>query len=137
MNSAGAQVEIRVDLTGGRVALVDLDGDGRIDTGDRFTGRSPVIDPASGESVGRAFSECIATTRVVVEQSKGTWVCTHVLALADGHITLQGEDPAGLREGAAYVLAVTGGTGLYRNALGEADAVDLEDRTELTIHLEP
>lgn len=134
VNSAGAQVEIRVDLTGSRLTFVDLDGDGRTDTGDRYTGRSLLVDPVSGERIGRSIGECIATTRIVVEQSKGTWVCTYVLALADGHIVLQGEDPAGA---GPYVLAVTGGTGLFRNASGEADAVDVEDRTELTIHLEP
>jgi hypothetical protein len=138
ITSAGAQVDpIRVDMTGGRVAFLDFDGDGRPDTGDRFTGRSPLVDPASGEPVGGAFSECIAMTRIVVEQSRGTWICTYVLTLADGHIIVQGKDPAGLRGGTPYVLAVTGGTGLYRNARGEADAVDVEERTEITIHLEP
>jgi len=132
--SAGAQVELRVDLTDGRVAFVDLDRDGRIETGDRVTGRSLVVDPASGERVGRGLGDCVAMTRIEVEQQRGTWACTHVLALAGGQIILQGEDPAGA---GPYVLAVTGGTGLFRNARGEADALDVEDRTELTIHLEP
>jgi hypothetical protein len=137
ISAARAQVEpIRVDVTGGRGALLDFDGDGRIDIGDRFTGRPQMVDPASEESAGRAFFECIAMTRIVVEQSKGTWVCTYVLPLADGHIILQGEDPAGA---GTYVLAVTGGTRLYRDARGEADAVDVAslDRAEFTIHLEP
>jgi hypothetical protein len=38
---------------------------------------------------------------------------------------------------ALVVLAVTGGTGTYKDARGEADAVDVEERTEITIHLEP
>lgn len=133
ITSAGAQEEIRVDVTGGRGAFVDLDGDGRIDTGDRVTGRSGVLDPVSGERVGRAFVDCVAVTPIVVEQQKGTWLCTQLLALADGHIILQGEDPAGI---GPNVLAVTGGTGVYRNARGEADQLDVEDRTEFTIHLE-
>jgi hypothetical protein len=133
VTSVGAQAEIRVGLTGGRVAFVDLDRDGRIDTGDRVTGRSLVADLATGERVGREFADCVAMTRIVVEQQKGTWVCTHVLALADGHIILQGEDPAGV---GSNVLAVTGGTGLYKDARGQADQVDT-DRTEFTIHLEP
>jgi hypothetical protein len=139
ITSAGAQGEpIRVDETGGRWAFVDLDGDGRTDTGDRFTGRSQLVDPISGEQVGRSFADCIATTRIVVERSKGTWVCTRVLALAGGHIILQGEDPAGFRDGEPYFLAVTGGTGSYSDARGEAEAVDVSDLgTELTIHLEP
>lgn len=132
--SAGAQEEpIRVDLTFDRMVFLDFDGDGRIDTGDRATGRPQLVDPASGERAGRVFAECIVMSRIVVEQSKGTWLCTYVLALANGHINLQGEDPAGP---GAYVLAVTGGTGLYKDARGEADAVDVEERTEITIHLE-
>jgi hypothetical protein len=133
MSSAGAQVGIRVDLTGARVVFVDFDRDGRIDTGDRVAVRSLVVDPASGERVGRGLGDCVAMTRIEVEQQRGTWACTHVLALTGGHIILQGEDPAG---SGPYVLAVTGGTGLYKNARGEADALDVEDRTELTIHLE-
>jgi hypothetical protein len=137
ITSAGAQVEpIRVDLPGDRVAFLDFDGDGQIDMGDRVTGRSRVVDPATGESVGRAFTDCVAMTRIVVEQQKGTWVCTHVLVLGDGHIILQGEDPAGV---GPNVLAVTGGTALFRNARGQADQLDASDpdRTEITIHLEP
>lgn len=135
ITSAGAQAEpIRVDLSGSHLASLDFDGDGKIDTGDRLSGRSSVVDPASGERLGPAFADCVAMTRIVVEQSKGTWVCTHVLSLADGHIILEGEDPAGA---GTYVLAVTGGTGLYKTGRGEADVADVEDRTEFTIHLEP
>jgi hypothetical protein len=136
--SAGAQGEpIRVDLgPGGRFAHLDFDGDGRTDTGDRSTGRGPVLDPATGDGVGRYFFECIATTRIVVEDQRGTWLCTIVLEMLDGHLILQGEDPAGVGPG---VLAVTGGTGLFSNARGEADFVDvsLDGPSELSIHLEP
>jgi len=132
--SAGAQgVPIRVDIPAGVGVLVDLDDDGRIETGDRFTGRSRVEDPATGDRVGRILFECVATTRIVVEQQKGTWLCTYVLELPDGHINLQGEDPAGV---GTHVFAVTGGTGLYRDARGEADEVDTEFAEEITIHLE-
>jgi len=137
--SAGAQagpirVEVRASDT--RLASLDFDGDGRIDMGDRVTGRAPVVDADTGEPLGRAFTDCVAMTPIVVEQRKGTWVCTHVLSLADGHLNLQGEDPAGA---GPNVLAVVGGTGLYRNARGQADQLDATDpdRTEFTIHLEP
>ncbi|MCI0634757.1 MAG: hypothetical protein L0206_12700 [Actinobacteria bacterium] len=70
------------------------------------------------------------------ERQQGAAVCTAMIQLADGDITLQGPDPASF---GASVFAVTGGTGLYRNARGEADVVDDPDpgRTEITIHLEP
>ena len=61
-------------------------------------------------------------------------MCTHVLELPDGHLNLQGKDPSGL---GSHVFAVTGGTGLYRNARGEADEVDTDIAEEITIHLEP
>jgi hypothetical protein len=133
--SAGAQGEpIRVNIPAGVGALLDHDGDGRIDTGDRFTGRSRLDDPNTGERAGRVLFDCGATTPIVIERQKGTWLCTYVLELPDGHITLQGEDPAGV---GSHVLAVTGGTGLYRNARGEANEVDTELAEEITIHLEP
>lgn len=135
LSVASAGAPIRVDLTPGSTTFLDLDGDGRIDRGDRFTGRQRLVDPATDERIGRASSECIAMTRIVVEESRGTWVCTYVLELPEGHILLQGKDPAGL---GPYVLAVTGGTAPYRNARGEADLVDVGfDLTEITIHLEP
>jgi hypothetical protein len=134
----GAQGEpIRVDLRAGdiRVALLDFDRDGRIEMGDRAVVRGPLVDPATGDRVGPSFWECVAMTRIRPELQRGMWVCTALLRLADGDITLQGQDPAGF---GASVFAVTGGTGLYRNARGEADVVDAPDpdRTEITIHLE-
>lgn len=138
--SVGAQAEpIRVDIRAGdgRVTILDVDGDGRFDQGDRVVFRVPLRDPETGDRVGRAFGECVAMTRVVrPELQRGTWVCTYLLRLADGDITLRGPDPAGY---GASVFAVMGGTGLYRNARGEADFVDAPDpdRTEITIRLEP
>jgi hypothetical protein len=133
--SAGAQGEpIQVTIPAGVGALIDLDHDGRIDLGDRFTGRSRLEDTASGDRVGRVLFDCVATTAIVIEQRKGTWLCTEVLEFPDGHITLEGKDPAGV---STHVFAVTGGTGVFRNARGEANEVDTEVAEEITIHLEP
>jgi hypothetical protein len=132
---AGAQAEpIQLHAPAGAGVILDFDHDGRIDTGDRATGRTPLEDPTTGERVGTALFECVATTRIVIEQRKGTWLCTYVVELSEGHITLQGKDPAGV---GTHVFAVTGGTGLYRSATGEATEVDTEDGEDLTIHLEP
>jgi hypothetical protein len=136
----GAQGEpIRVDQKFGdvRVARLDFDHDGRIEMGDRIAVRGPLVDPATGDQIGLAFWDCVAMTRVVrFEAQRGTTVCTALFELAGGDITLQGPDPAGF---GASVFAVTGGTGLYRNARGEADVVDVPDpdHTEVTIQLEP
>jgi hypothetical protein len=99
--------------------------------------RGPLVDPETGDRVGSAFWDCVAMTRVVsFEPPRGSTVCTALIRLADGEITIQGPDPAGF---GASVFAVTGGTALYRNARGEADVVDASDpdRTEITIRLEP
>jgi hypothetical protein len=114
--------------------LIDLDENGRIDTGDRVTGRSRLEAPDTGERVGRVIFDCVATTPIVMERQKGAWLCTEVLELPEGHLTLEGEDPAGM---STHVFAVTGGTGVYRNARGEAEEVDSEAGEEITIHVEP
>jgi hypothetical protein len=135
----GAQGEpIRLDQRFGdvRVTRLDFDHDGRIEMGDRIAVRGRLVDPATGDEVGLAFWDCVAMTRVVrFEAQRGATVCTALFELAGGDITLQGPDPAGF---GASVFAVTGGTGLYRNAGGEADVVDAPnpDRTEITIQLE-
>jgi len=135
VTSAGAQQEpIRVNIPAGVGKLIDLDHDGRIDLGDRVDGRSRLNDPATGDRMGRVLFECLATSQIVVEQQKGTGLCTYVLEFAEGDLTLQGEDPAGV---STHVFAVTGGTGLYRNARGEAEEVDTLVAEEITVHLEP
>ena len=73
-------------------------------------------------------------TRVVsFEPPRGSQVCTGLIRLTDGDITIHGPDPGGPG------LRRDGGTGLHRNARGEADVVDAPDpdRTEITIQLEP
>ena len=47
----------------------------------------------------------------------GLFRCSYLLSLEDGDIILEGLDPRGPGE---YTLAVTGGTGAYRDARGEA-----------------
>jgi hypothetical protein len=135
----GAQGEpMRVDLRSADAihALVDVDDDGRIEMGDRVAVRGPLVEPATGDPRGRSFWDCVAMTRIRFEPPSGRWMCTVLLRLADGDITLQGPDPAGF---GASVFAVTGGTGLYQSARGEADVVDAPDpdRTEITINLQP
>ena len=56
------------------------------------------------------------------------------LRLARGQITLQGRDPAGP---GSYALAVTGGTGRFRDARGQAAMEDFPNRTEFAVQLEP
>jgi hypothetical protein len=140
ITSAGAQGEpIRVDQRFGdpHFERFDFDHDGTSEMGDRIAVRGPLVDPFSGERVGLAFWDCVTMTRVVsFEPPRGSQVCTGLIRLTDGDITIQGTDPGGY---GASVSALTGGTGLYRNARGEANVVDAPDpdRTEITIQLEP
>jgi hypothetical protein len=140
ITSAGAQGEpIRVDQRFGdlRFERLDYDHDGTNEMGDRVAVRGPLADPFSGERVGLAFWDCVTMTRVVsFEPPPGLAGLHGSDPLTDGDITIQGTDPGGY---GASVFALTGGTGLYRNARGEADVVDAPgpDRTEITIQLEP
>src|SRR5262245_25431162 len=133
VTSAGAQGGIQVEIPDGGMRHVDLDHDGRIDKGERLSGRTRLNDPVTGTRIGSVLADCVATNAIVIEQQQGTWLCTATLDLADGHIVLQGEDPAG---DSTHVFAVVGGTGPYRDARGEADVVD-EGTALVTIHLEP
>jgi hypothetical protein len=137
MTSAGAQEEpIRLDQLEKTWVHNDFDGDGRFDMGDRVVVRGPLVDPATGDRVGQAQWECTAMTFVRVEAQHGTWLCTGLLRLPQGDLVLEGPDPAGFGDS---VFAVTGGTGPYRAARGEADVVDAPnpEHTEITLHLEP
>ena len=129
-------IEVELRTADATDALLDGDHDGRIDMGDRVMVRGPLTDPTTGDPRGRSFWDCVAATAIRFDPPRGRWMCTALLRLADGDITLQGLDPAGF---GALVFAVTGGTGAYRAALGEADVVDAPNpaRTEITIHLEP
>ncbi len=73
------------------------------------------------------------TATVDAPLGRGVWACSYVLRLADGQIALRGRDPAGL---GSYRLAVTGGTGKFRDARGQAEMEDLPRRTKITVELE-
>jgi hypothetical protein len=133
-SAGGAEQPITVVVTDIRGAFLDANRNGRAERVDRIALSGTLRDLATGDPVGRDFFDCVAMARIDFRKREGTWICTHLLELPGGHIILQGKDPAGV---GLNVLAVTGGTGLYRNARGQADQVDFPRRTEFTIHLEP
>jgi hypothetical protein len=90
-----------------------------------------------GQSIGSAAGIC---TLALVSEARLVGLCTTTIALADGSLTTQGsfeEDPS---QGPAGEIrwAVTGGTGRYAGAAGEAvgifrpdsDIVDWEIRLD-------
>jgi allene oxide cyclase-like protein len=90
----------------------------------------------NGRTVGTNAGSCTITT---VSESRLAVACTATLTLPEGQLTFQGasdEDPAVGPTG--FVWAVTGGTGRFADAGGEAtgtfrpgtDVVDLEVRLD-------
>jgi len=77
-------------------------------SGDLLTFHNPVFNAADASQVGRDQGEC---TRIVVGAS---WECTWTTFLPGGHLTVEGP----FFDTRDSVLAVTGGTGVYRNARG-------------------
>lgn len=77
-------------------------------SGDLLTFHNPVFDSADASQVGRDQGQCV---RIVAGAS---WECTWTTFLPGGHITVEGP----FFDTRNSVIAVTGGTGVYRNARG-------------------
>jgi allene oxide cyclase len=77
-------------------------------SGDLLTFHNPVFDASDSTRVGRDQGDCI---RIVPGRS---WECRFVTRLAGGSLTVEGP----FFDAHNSVLAVTGGTGVYRNARG-------------------
>ena len=88
-------------------AVVDTGAAGDT-SGDLLTFHNPVFNAADTNQVGRDQGEC---TRIVAGAS---WECTWTTFLPGGHLTVEGP----FFDARDSVLAVTGGTGVYRNARG-------------------
>jgi hypothetical protein len=82
------------------------------------------------ERVGTAYLDCWVGAATL--QIGRPYVCTHVLKLQDGSITTQGIDPRGRSD---VLFAITGGTGAYAGATGQAEYVDSETQTDIFIDL--
>jgi len=114
--------------TGGHDTFLDFANDG-LGFGDRLVAVSPLLDESQTRKVGTAYADCVIVSRV---QLGGTYDCTYVLELNGGDITTHGIDPQGASD---VLFAVTGGTGVYRGASGQAQYVDT-DITEINIDLD-
>jgi hypothetical protein len=77
-------------------------------TGDLLTFHNPVFGAGDKAKVGHDQGRCI---RIVAGAS---WECTWTTFLPGGHITVEGP----FFDTRDSVVAVTGGTGIYRNARG-------------------
>jgi Allene oxide cyclase len=78
-------------------------------SGDLLTFHNPIFDASDSARVGRDQGDCIR-----ISPQNGTWECRWVTRLAGGSITVEGP----FFDTHDSALAVTGGTGAYRNARG-------------------
>lgn len=81
------------------------------DVGNILTFANEVFNRADTEQVGTTQGSCV---RIVVGES---WECSWTTFLPKGQITVQGP----FYDTGDSVLAITGGTGKYRNARGEME----------------
>jgi allene oxide cyclase len=77
-------------------------------SGDVLTFHNPVFNAADSTKVGRDQGYCIRI------RAPGSYECNWTTFLANGHITVQGP----FFDTRDSVLAITGGTGAYRDARG-------------------
>jgi hypothetical protein len=133
---ATAQGDIHVVMRADSLTeqFVDLDDDGLLELGDRVEIRAKLFDAAATDDrVGSAFGTCLVE-REITPGVSGLWRCKYLLRLADGTITVDGLDPAGV---GVYELGVTGGTGAYSASNGEATLTDTHTKTEIEITFPP
>jgi len=120
-----------LDNEGAEFDPIDLGRKGE-SIGDRHIAALTLLD--DGEPAGRFHTDCL-----VVDDAYGGQMCTMVAMLAGGTLTFQ---TAGLHEefegveGRGQWAAVTGGTGKYAGARGEASLGEDED-SPFTITLLP
>ena len=99
--------------------------------GDRVAARGPLVDAGNTSTkVGRGYLDCLVVKNFA--GGHGLFDCSYVLQLDGGTLTLTGLDPPG--PGVAE-FAVTGGSGAYRNARGDAVLTDSSEGTDMMITL--
>ena len=138
----GGKVTV-IDLTTRTVQEADLDlGATGFSVGDRFVFSDNVF--RDSEQVGILGGEC-TTVRFEPhpvpqgqEPTSVTFQCVASIQLPDGQVTGQGLVTFSEASGPSVTIAITGGTGAYRTAHGEATVTETEgddvpDRTRLEI----
>lgn len=93
-------------------------GGGAEDPGAQILWNSPLTTEA-GEALGSSAGQCVRV------DAAGAYLCSTVFYLADGAIVMVGRQEV---EPDPSLWVVTGGSGAYRGATGEATAVPVEDR---------
>ncbi|WUD78316.1 hypothetical protein OG937_44690 [Streptomyces sp. NBC_00510] len=119
---------IKLDDSVREFAAIDVGGPG-MSLGDEAIGFSDFFQ--NGRKVGTGGFVC-----TVISLQKSLRQCESTLRLAQGDITLQGFAPFIVSFPTRFTLAITGGTGAYRDARGYMDGVNIDSsHARLTVHL--
>ncbi len=122
-------IHLVIPPTGGHGQFFDFAGDG-LTLGDRLAAISPIMNEDQTERVGTSYLDCwVGSARL---QNARPYVCTYVLDFHGGSITTHGLDPHGPSD---VFFAITGGTGTYAGATGQAEYVDSDTQTDIYINL--
>jgi hypothetical protein len=121
-------IHVVLPAIGGHTQFFDFANDG-LTLGDRLAIVSPILSEDQTERVGTAYGDCWVGDAQLEDGSP--YVCTYILKLQGGDVTTEGLDPHGSSD---VPFAVTGGTGVYRGATGQAEYIDT-DVTDIIIHL--
>ena len=89
--------------------VIDTDQSGSDTTGDLLTFHNAIFDASDTNHVGRDQGDCIR-----INVARGTWECRWVTWVQGGSLTVEGP----FYDTHDSVLAITGGTGAFRNARG-------------------
>jgi allene oxide cyclase len=89
--------------------VIDTDQSGDDTTGDLLTWYNPIFDKTNTTKVGHDQGQCIR-----MNPAKGTWQCQWTTWVEGGSISVEGP----FYDTKDNALAITGGTGMFRNARG-------------------
>jgi hypothetical protein len=127
----GKKVQI-INLTTQTAQEADLDlGPAGFTVGDRFVFSENVF--RGGQQVGTDGGECTVTRLEPSpvppgqEPTSATVNCVVTIELPKGQVTVQGLVTFSEQAGNRFTIAITGGTGAYRTAHGEATVTESEE----------
>jgi hypothetical protein len=114
--AAAGELVIFDDAT--RDSFVPAPGGGPADPGAQILWNSALTD-AAGKDLGSSAGQCLRL------DAAGAYLCTTVFYLAEGALVLVGRQEV---EPTPSLWVITGGSGSYAGARGEATAVPVEQR---------
>ena len=103
-----------------------------LEPGDRAVASAVLRDRQGGARIGTGWADCVVVVRITSDQA-GKFMCSWILTLPDGRLSMQGLDRRG--PGPA-VFAVTGGTDGYATARGVVHARDTQFRDRTVLHFD-